>query len=130
MGRGSNAVVVLLLGVALLSLAAGPAAGDMRAVLAGGGGGGKVGHHHHGIDEAVRQLMVATRLEDVVAAELGMDDLHQRVLGGGGKNSKGLIRDQPTCVPTCSKPGEAYIGRGCGNVYGCQGGKASPSSNR
>uniref|UniRef100_A0A0D9ZJG3 Uncharacterized protein n=1 Tax=Oryza glumipatula TaxID=40148 RepID=A0A0D9ZJG3_9ORYZ len=92
MGRGSNAVVVLL-GVALLSLAAGPAADDMRAVLAGGGG--KVGHHHHGIDEAVRQLMVATRLEDVVAAELWMDDLHQRVLGGGGKNSKDNTPDIP-----------------------------------
>uniref|UniRef100_A0A0D9ZJG2 Uncharacterized protein n=1 Tax=Oryza glumipatula TaxID=40148 RepID=A0A0D9ZJG2_9ORYZ len=91
MGRGSNAVVILL----LLGVAAVPAAGDMRAVLAGGGG--KVGHHH-GIDEAVRRLRVSTRLEDVVAAELGMDDLHQRVLGGGAKNYKGLVAGQPAFV--------------------------------
>uniref|UniRef100_A0A0E0KPD7 Uncharacterized protein n=1 Tax=Oryza punctata TaxID=4537 RepID=A0A0E0KPD7_ORYPU len=105
----------------------------MTAVLLAGGG--KAGAHH-GIDEAVvRQLLVvatkSTRLEDVVAPELGMDDLgelHHRILGGGGKNSKGLIRDQPTCLPTCSKPGESYIGRGCGNVYGCQGGNAPPSN--
>ncbi|XP_052153718.1 uncharacterized protein LOC127771819 [Oryza glaberrima] len=134
MGRGSNAVLILLLlGVALLSLAAAPAAGDMRAVLAGAGG--KVGHHH-GIEEAVRRLRVSTRLEDVVAPELGMDDLglgelHQRILGGGGKNSKGFVPDLPVCLPpaACAGPGQSYIGRGCANVYGCQGGKAPPSNH-
>lgn len=116
MGRGSNAVVtLLLLGVALLSLAATPAAGD-----------GKVGHHH-GIDEAVRQLMVATRLEDVVAAELGMDDLHQRVLGGGGSNSDGLVPNKAACpAPSCPAPGQPYTGRGCIFARGCQGN--APSS--
>lgn len=124
MGRGSNAVIILLLlGVALLSLAAAPAAGDMRAVLAGGG---KVGHHH-GIDEAVRQLMVATRLEDVVAAELGMDDLHQRVLGGGGSNSDGLVANKAACPrPSWPAPGQPYTGRGCIFARGCQG-NAPPS---
>uniref|UniRef100_A0A0E0LTQ8 Uncharacterized protein n=1 Tax=Oryza punctata TaxID=4537 RepID=A0A0E0LTQ8_ORYPU len=57
MGRGSNAVIIILLSVALLSLAD-PAAGDMTAVLLAGGG--KAGAHH-GIDEAVRQLLVATK---------------------------------------------------------------------
>ncbi|KAF0894538.1 hypothetical protein E2562_039534 [Oryza meyeriana var. granulata] len=115
MDRNSKALacLLILLGVAL-SLA-GPGAGDMRAVIAGGRGG---------LQAAVRQLMVVTptRLEDVVAPELGVDlELQQRILGGDNSRSNGLEKNKQVCVPKCTDPGEPYTGRDCQKYYKCQG---------
>uniref|UniRef100_A0A0E0KPD5 Uncharacterized protein n=1 Tax=Oryza punctata TaxID=4537 RepID=A0A0E0KPD5_ORYPU len=125
MARGSKAVVIVLLSVvALLSLAvAGPAAGDMRAVMAGG----KVGRHDHDVHAAIWQVMMttkSTRLEDVVAPELGMDDLgelHKRILGRDDSNSNGLEPNRPACPrppSPCPARGQQYIDRGCKGAYG------------
>ncbi|KAF0894289.1 hypothetical protein E2562_038113 [Oryza meyeriana var. granulata] len=117
MDRRVLASLLLLLAVVLSH--SGPAAGDMRVVLAGGKGA------LHGIDTAVRQLMMApadmasARLEDAVDPELGMDmELHRRILAANiGPGA--LKPDRPACPQTCPARGGSYTGRGCKTVYRC-----------
>uniref|UniRef100_A0A0D9W3U0 Uncharacterized protein n=1 Tax=Leersia perrieri TaxID=77586 RepID=A0A0D9W3U0_9ORYZ len=117
----SNAVaicVLVFLGVTL-SLAV-PAAGDMRAVIAGGKAVG-----HHVIHAASQKLMMTTtRMEDVVARELGVEyhmdlELQQRVLGGTSRSS-GLEPNEQVCLPKCTDPGQPYVGRGCDTYHRCR----------
>ncbi|KAF0894539.1 hypothetical protein E2562_039535 [Oryza meyeriana var. granulata] len=95
----------------------------MRDVLAGGGKGA---HMHGAVDAAaVRQLtMKQTRMEDVVAPELGVDlELHRRILAEDVKERVLKANQQECITPSCPAPGFPVIPphRGCNPKYGCQG---------
>ncbi|KAF0894530.1 hypothetical protein E2562_039530 [Oryza meyeriana var. granulata] len=86
----------------------------MRDVLAGDGKGA---HMHGAVDAAaVRQLtMKPTRLEDVVAPELGVDlELHRRILAEDVRE-RVLTANQQGCIKSCPARGfpVAPPDRGC-----------------
>ncbi|XP_040379645.1 uncharacterized protein LOC121054301 [Oryza brachyantha] len=112
--------LLLLLLAAATALAATPVAGDMRVVvLAGSKGGG----HRGNVDDAVRHLMTSTtRVEDAVAAELGVDmELHRRILAAT-VGAAALKPDRAACPQACPARGGSYTGRGCKSVYRCNNG--------